>query len=444
MPKMRVLLIYPSSAIELTHPEYLGSLAEPLALEYLSAAAKADQHDVMLLDLRLNPNSLLLTLKQFDPDLVCLTGLSMHVLTILRIVRTIKLYNSACRIMVGGHHATVMPEDYYVPEIDYIVEGLSISQLSSVLREMDQGNKNIKDIPGVYRQTDDLNFSYGGPIDSFSLDELPLPDRKINGMDPSSYYICNIGQVSLLRTSVGCPYQCNFCALWRVTEGKYYVHSISRVIQELELIQSPNVFIADDESFVKPKRMIELATAIRLAGIQKQYYACLRLDSLLNHPDVVRAWVDIGLRWIYVGVEAISSNRLSAFNKKLTLDTVERGLKLAMNMGLEVFSGFIVHTDFTRQDFKELSRFIEHNKLQYPLFSILTPLPGTPSLKSFNSISYLQDNGRPNWDRFDLQHPVTNTRLPETEFMQAFQTLRKTFCFTSFFKNYNNELSTRG
>ena len=71
--------------------------------------------------------------------------------------------------------------------------------------------------------------------------------------------------------------------------------------------------------------------------------------------------------------------------------------------------------------------FIEHNKVDYPSFTIWTPLPGTDALKSFDEVIERQPNGRPNWELFDLQHPVTKTRLPREKFMREYHKLHKVF-----------------
>jgi len=38
-----------------------------------------------------------------------------------------------------------------------------------------------------------------------------------------------------------------------------------------------------------------------------------------------------------------------------------------------------------------------------------------------------QPNGRPNWELFDLQHPVTATALPRAEFMREYENLQSVF-----------------
>src|SRR6476469_10578023 len=77
---MKVLLIYPNARSELIGWGDLGAIAEPLALEYLAAGAISDGHEVRILNLRLHRQELDVTLESFQPDIVGVTGYSMHVL----------------------------------------------------------------------------------------------------------------------------------------------------------------------------------------------------------------------------------------------------------------------------------------------------------------------------------------------------------------------------
>jgi hypothetical protein len=90
MLAMKILLVYPNARRELIGLGDLGAIAEPLALEYLAAEARADGHDVLLIDLRLHPGDLDLTVLAYQPDIVGVTGYSMHVLRNLAICSRVK------------------------------------------------------------------------------------------------------------------------------------------------------------------------------------------------------------------------------------------------------------------------------------------------------------------------------------------------------------------
>lgn len=104
---MKVLLIQPPSCDPLTDQLFLF---EPLALEYLGAGLKQHGHEVRLLDARLEPDYESVFCN-FRPDLVGLTGFTSHLNIIKDSAGRLKEISPDTFIVVGGHHATVVPQD---------------------------------------------------------------------------------------------------------------------------------------------------------------------------------------------------------------------------------------------------------------------------------------------------------------------------------------------
>jgi radical SAM superfamily enzyme YgiQ (UPF0313 family) len=422
---MKVLLIYPNARRELIGYGDLGAIAEPLALEYVGAGARLDGHDVRILDLRLHQDDLDPVLSEYEPDIVGVTGYSMHVLRVLAVCRRVKERAPGARTVVGGHHATLMPKDFLVPEVDYVISGEGVRPFRELLARV-AAETAVEKVPGIWSRVNGEFVNGGAPL-PFAVDDLPSPDRTLTAGDRSSYFIDWMKPIALLRTTVGCPYRCSFCSLWKIMDGKYFLRDIERVVTELASIEEKYVFFVDDEAFINAPRMARLAHAIRDAGIHKEYFAYCRIDTLLRHRQVMELWHSIGLRRLFIGIEATSDQELGDYVKKLGVAQVEEGLKAAREIGIAVFGGFVVHTQFTASDFKRLERFITHHRIEYPSFTVLTPIPGTAALENFEDIIEMQENGRPNWELFDLQHPVVNTRLPKPEFEKRYKDLYRVF-----------------
>src|ERR1039458_3193764 len=134
---MRVLLVYPSARSELIGWGDLGAIAEPLALEYLAAGVTADSHEVRILDLRLHRDELETTVQEFQPDIMGVTGYSMHVLRNLATCARVKELLPSCRTVVGGHHATLLPEDFFESQIDYVIQGEGTGPFVALLRDLE-------------------------------------------------------------------------------------------------------------------------------------------------------------------------------------------------------------------------------------------------------------------------------------------------------------------
>lgn len=422
---MRILLIYPNAKKEIIGWGDLGAIAEPLALEYIGTGAKLDGHDVKILDLRLHPEELELQLFAYQPHVVGVTGYSMHVIRTLEICQRVKRILPNCITIAGGHHATLLPEDYFAPYMDYVVVGEGVKPFRKVLSQIETSGV-AKGIPGVWSRVDGT-FCYGGQQPPFDIDDIPVPDRTLVEEDRAAYFIDWMKPIALMRTTVGCPYRCSFCALWKIMDGRYYKRDVVRVVEELRVIPEQYIFLVDDEPFVNPSRMKELAACIKDAGIHKEYFAYCRIDSFLRDRELMQTWHDIGLRRVFFGIETIFEHELKDYNKKQKLEQIIAALQAAREIGIHVFANFIINPQYTPADFEKVVDFIKRYNIDYPSFTILTPIPGTEWGSTFDHILERQPNGRPNWEYFDLQHPVTQTQLPKAEFMQEYRKLQHVF-----------------
>ena len=153
-----------------------------------------------------------------------------------------------------------------------------------------------------------------------------------------------------------------------------------------------------------------------------------RVDSLLRNQEAVAAWHDIGLERLFVGIDATTASLLDSYNKRCSVDQIEEALEVARKIGIEIFAQFVVPTTFSRQDFVRLRRFVEYHRIEYPSFTVLTPIPGTALLKEdFSGVTEMMPNGRPNWSLFDTDNPVTATLLPRDEFVREYTALWEYF-----------------
>ncbi|KAA0256649.1 MAG: radical SAM protein [Acidobacteria bacterium] len=420
---MRVLLVYPNAKKEVLGSGDLGAVAEPIALEYLGAGARLDGHEVRILDLRLHPSVLDEALREFRPDVAGVTGYSMHVLRALEVCRRVKELAPGCTTVAGGHHATLEPVDFQEPEVDLVVTGEGVRPFRRILALLQQGQP-VREVPGVWYR-DGGGFRSGGVPGAWELDAIPCPDRTLTAEDRHRYHVDWMRPIGLVRTTVGCPFRCSFCSLWRVMSGRYLEREVDAVVEELRSVPERFVFLVDDEAFVDSRRMRALGEAIRTAGLGKLFFAYCRVDSLLRDLDLLRFWHGVGLRRLFVGLESAFEDELRAYGKRQGRDEIVRALRAAREIGIRLFSNFVVDPGYTKREFEGLVRFIEEYDVEYPAFTVLTPIPGTGA--SYDSVVERQPNGRPRWDLFDLQHAVTRTRMPPEEFAREYEGLYRRF-----------------
>lgn len=433
---MRVLLVYPNSDSEIIGYGDLGAIAEPLALAYLAAAAGEVGCETKLLDLRFEPLALKEELETFKPNLVAVTGYSMHVHRMLEICAEVKCLLPTSSTVVGGHHATLMPIDFHDENIDFIVEGEGCAPFKAVIASVkNQRDEIVTDggqLQGVWSRTRSGQFGFGGKQPEIELDTLPCPNRMLNTHQRARYFIDWMKPIALVRTTVGCPYRCTFCSLWKIMDGKYYRRDLEQTAKEIAAVEEPFIFLVDDEPFVNPRRMRALAELLIAKNVEKEYFAYCRVDTLLRNREMLELWVKAGLRRVFLGIEGVTAKEMKTYEKRLSIRQVEQALAAAREMGLKVFASFIVNPSYEEKDFETLKRFIDRNEVDYPSFTIWTPLPGTDDFESsYESITKWQTEGphkgRPDWRYWDLQHLVVTSKLTEKKFMEEYRGLRSVF-----------------
>jgi len=401
---MKVLLVQPRCSSELSEEVFMH---EPLALEYLGAGLKLDGHEVTVIDARIDPD-IEGAFKQVNPRVVGITGYTNQVPIVKDIASRLKAMNTDVFIVVGGHHATVMPEDFNETFIDLVVIGEGVGAMREIAGRVEQGG-NYEDIRGLGIPGGAMRFTEKRVHPE--LDSLPVPDRTLTERYRNNYFNEWLKPLASIRTSLGCTSRCNFCALWALTNGKYLRRSPESVVEELKTIKENNVFFCDDESMCDVQRMQRLADLIRKAGIRKNFFLYARVDTIVRHPELFRQWRAIGLSQIFVGMESFSDRFLEELNKGITTEQQARAVKILDELDILPYGNFVVDPAFSREDFRDLARYVRRLNLKYASFSVLTPLPGTALYKERESQLMTKRHAL-----FDFMHAVLPTTLPAKEF----------------------------
>ena len=141
---MNILLIYPPKNPKTLTPSNL----EPLALEILAATVRS--HNVKIIDLRFDTISKLdLLLKNYCPDVVGISvNNTIQVNQSKYVLKHIKnLYPQIINV-VGGHHPTLTPEDFYKSYVEAIFLGWAEKSFPEYISYL-ESNKNEEMLPGI-------------------------------------------------------------------------------------------------------------------------------------------------------------------------------------------------------------------------------------------------------------------------------------------------------
>jgi radical SAM superfamily enzyme YgiQ (UPF0313 family) len=116
-------------------------------------------------------------LRDLRPDVVGITAYTVHVNTAKRLFDEIKAWNTGVFTVVGGHHATVSPEDFLTPSVDVIVTGEGVFVFQKLIERLAK-RESFNGIPGIiFKQGNVVSKTAPEPLSD--LDIFPFPERSI-------------------------------------------------------------------------------------------------------------------------------------------------------------------------------------------------------------------------------------------------------------------------
>ncbi len=421
---MKILLVEPPPN---PHDIAIGviGLAEPLALECV--ASTLPDHEVKILDMRIDHN-LQRELERFKPDIVGTTCYAVGVYVAKELLREVKKFNPDIITVIGGHHATLKPEDFFEDFVDTVVIGEGEETFKELTDKLQQG-EDITNVRGIaYRKDGRFLITDERPL--LKLDDLPFPKRELIEKYRSKYFRASWRPITSLYTSKGCPFRCSFCSMWKVNRGKYRVRSAESVVKELETIPEKYIDFVDDNTLADVTRAYKLYELIKEKRFEKIYKIYARSDTVAKHPDLIKKWKEIGLELILIGFESFRDKELKKWNKKTNIRQNEEAIRILEENDVEAAAYFVIDPDFDKKDFEELSEYIEKRRLTQPVFTIFTPFPGTDIYEE------MKGGLSSNYELFDFSHVVQPTKLPKKEFYRCFVNLyKKAYSFRRFLKS---------
>ncbi len=401
---MRILLVNPPSG-ELTMGLKHVSRVEPLGLEILGAAVP--KHSVSLLDMEIDQD-LVGALRKYRPDVVGVSAQVVQSYSALSALRAAKAFDPEILTLVGGHHASLCPEEFNYPEVDAIVLGEGVPAFQAVIERWARGSTDLLGIAGLaIPGSGELLRTANRPVPS-DLDHQPLPDRSLTARYRSKYFYLFETSVASIQTSMGCTFGCTFCSCQRFSQRHFVPRSPELIVEDLENIEEDFVIFCDDHSFLDPLRMERLHDQIVERGIRKRYFAYTRADCVVQNPDLFAKWAAIGLQLVMTGLEAIDDPGIEAVEKGTSSAINEEALSILATCGIVVSAGFLVRPDFTAADFERIDRYVvAHPNIVLSELTPLTPLPGTLLYEEAKGSVSTQ-----NRELYDLAHFVVPTQLP--------------------------------
>ena len=369
--KMKIQLIHLNS----TKQEYL-----PIALGQISSVLKENGYEVDIVDTTfgMSQNKIVKRIKRFNPDIIGISSMSGDFLGAISLKNSILENDFNIPIVLGGVHATVVPEDA-IKYFDIVCIGEGEYPFLELVNKI---KGNIYDIKNFWFKKNGVVLKLPLRPVIKDLDSLPFADRE--GFDYKRYLKSRNYQADFL-SGRGCVFNCNYCinyAVKKIYGTKSFVRkrSVNNLIEEIEQVQqmwkikSINFY---DDLFVYDHKW--------LAEFSKKYSSKIGLpffcNSRIEFTDkrTLLLLEKGGCDQVQIGVESGSEKiRKDVLNRQMKNSQILKVFQETKRIGIKTLAYNMLGIPFeTEADIKEtidLNKAIQPDEMQVSFF---TAYPGT-------------------------------------------------------------------
>ena len=337
-------------------------------------------------------------------------------------------------ILGGWHPNFAHSEILKYSFIDIIVRGEGELTFRELIK-----NKNLEEIRGIsYKDNGSIINTPDRPLIK-DLNKLPFPARKLR--NAKTYYQIFQMPLDAIETSRGCPYKCTFCNIHLFYRGTYRMKNTNRVIQELKIISnqkiSKNVLIVDDNFTANMKRVEEICDKIIKEGIKLDLICQSRIDVIKNNPRIIKKMSKAGFWLFFLGIESFNQKSLNDIQKRVQFRDIVEAIKILHDNDMLIIGSLLIGSslDETEKDIDLMIKIVKKLGIDFPIYSIMTPLPGTKFRDIVIEKNYLLSR---NWSEYNFTTAVNRLNKLSKENLEGL--LSKAYYYGYFNRGWKNTL----
>ena len=414
---LRILFYVPDNRI--TH-SYM-----PTLWPHVLKALTPPPHSVTTLDgnvVRMTPEELGQYVLRNGFDLVGIGGMTRTIHQSYAVADSIRALGVP--VVMGGPHVTEEPEEA-LEHANAVACGEADDLWGQMLKDLEAGQ-----LQPIYRSSEkpsleDYRRVRWEEADFKQFSVLPRWTYKILQALGWERFDINI---TPMETGRGCPYRCDFCTVSPFFGEKIRFRTNENVIEELKTLERLGrslVFFVDDNFAINPRRTKSLLRAMIDAGVRIPWVAQISMN-LLRDQELLDLMKQSKCICVFIGLESVLPESLAevskTFNKPEQYGHIIGELQ---KRGIFCVTAFIMGIDADRPGVARKTWEVVRTWPPgfFPVFSQLTPLPGTPLFKSLHDQGRLEEhhwmNYRPYGAAFQPKH-MTPAEL-EHEIRSAWQ-----------------------
>jgi anaerobic magnesium-protoporphyrin IX monomethyl ester cyclase len=403
-----------TNKVVLFYPPYDGPpLGAPLSLLCLASPLLQAGFEVKLVDNLISPNYEETILREAKDAL--LLGISVltgpHIGAAVRISKAVRKQTPSLPIVFGGWHASLATQQtLQEPYVDAVVRGQGELTLLELAQRL-AGGQDLHGVRGLSFKDANGKIVHEPERPVADINTLPAPAYHL--ADPTIYAAASGVRQLAYTSSVGCPYQCNYCTDMVFYKRRFNAYHVDRVVDELaELVPRYNIEhvpFFDSNFLVDRKRAVAIAKGIIASGVKFQWDFQTSTDFLaLMSEEEVRLLAESGVHHIGFGTESASQEVLTLMNKRFQhvdqmVETARKTNLAGIHIVFNIILGYPGETEAQRQQtFRVMSDIAkEYSNVSFSP-NIFTPYPGIPIWPQLKEMGVREPQSLEEWETLAL------------------------------------------
>jgi len=428
---LNILLIHP----KLDNSYFSDIRLPPLGLAYVAGALRAEGYDrIRICDANLarHPIPEIEKALAADPPDIVGVSLTTPVFEASReISRLIKARKGDTKIIFGGVHPTLFPQDTAgIETVDFAVFGEGERTAVELIQALELGRDPV-DVKGIAFKRDGRIVVNGPRPLIENLDELPMPAYDLLPVRRYSNPQAAHAPLGMMLTSRGCPFRCIFCDNHVVLGKRYRAYSAPRMIAEWRVLVNgfgvKEIMFKESEFTLDRARVREFCELL-IREPRKTPWSCNGHVGLMD-PDLLRDLRRAGCRLIQYGVESGDQGILDTLKKGITIAQVIETFRMTRKAGIRTVANIMIgNPGDTRETIARTIDLTKRIKADFANIQFCAPYPGTELYRLAAQKGWFLSNE----DAFRLRSDscsMNATNIPTPELRMLFKKAYRSFYF---------------
>ena len=259
------------------------------------------------------------------------------------------------KIALYGLHPSALPERTLREEgVDFVLRGECFYTITALLEALRSGGaEKSYSIEGLWymRNGEIVPNGWGRIVEN--IDDLPFAAWDLLPM--TRYRAHNwhcFGQLgkrspyAAIYTSLGCPYDCAYCNIRALYNGRPGIRfrSPENVTEEIDLLVKDhnvrNIKVLDELFILKESRIMEFCDLLIGRGYDLNIWAYARIDTV--NETVLKRMRKAGVRWLCYGIESANEEVRKGVSKgKFDTVKIRKTVEMTRRAGINTIGNFM-------------------------------------------------------------------------------------------------------